>query len=412
MSESNATDASEQSGILSHKPIIFSDSALSEEGPHLTKPFDREELQTSVAQAHEPKSRKAPRWLRPFFSLRVQLTSIYCLLLILMVGISILLTYQQTSSLSILFIVVMVVILGTALTWVVTTVLLRPLWRVTDAAQAIAIGDLEQRERLSLRLPPQDEIDRLAGSLNEMATRLEHAQAMQRSSEERVRRFFSDASHQLRTPLTSIRGFTELLMRGAKDDAEISMRIFIRMKYENERMTNLINDLLTIARLDDQHPLKLKYIDLIELAIESIEQTRTHANDGRQISLDVGANAHLGLQADRERIKQLLFILLDNALKHSHSTPEGTITLKLDKQDGQVIILVRDNGEGIAPEDLGHIFEAFYRGRHHSSTTPSVGAGLGLTIASAIVRTHNGTITACSSAEHGTEFKVTLPSAD
>ena len=112
-------------------------------------------------------------------------------------------------------------------------------------------------------------------------------------------------------------------------------------------MTNLINDLLTIARLDDKYPLKLKYIDLIELAIESIEQTRTHANDGRQISLDVAANVHLGLQADRERIKQLLFILLDNALKHSHSTPEGTITLKLDKQDRQVIILVRDNGKAL-----------------------------------------------------------------
>src|SRR5437016_10390438 len=140
-----------------------------------------------------------------------------------------------------------------------------------------------------------------------MATKLEYAQEMQSVSEERFRRFFSDASHQLRTPLTSIRGFTELLMRGAKDDAEMSERILTRMKHENERMTNLINDLLTLARLHDKRPLKLKYIDLIELAIESIEQTRAHANDDRQISLDIATNTRLGLQADRERIKQLLF---------------------------------------------------------------------------------------------------------
>ena len=413
MSEPNATDSSEQSGTLSHNAIISSDSSSSKKSPPLTQPLHREELrQPFITQAHEAKSHKAPYWLRPFFSLRVQLTSVYCLLLTLVVGISVLLTYRQTSSLSILLVMVMVVMLGAVLTWAATAILLRPLWRVTDAAQAIAIGDLEQRGRLPLRLPPQDEIDRLAGSLNEMATKLEHAQEMQSASEERFRRFFSDASHQLRTPLTSIRGFTELLMRGAKDDAEMSERILSRMKDENERMTNLINDLLTLARLDDKHPLKLKYTDLIEIAIESIEQTRARANDNRRVSLDIGTNARLGLQADRERIKQLLFILLDNALKHGRPAPEGMITLKLDKQDRQAIILVKDNGEGIAPEDLGHIFEAFYRGRHHFSATSSVGAGLGLAIASAIVHIHHGMITACSSAESGTEFKVTLPCAD
>ena len=408
MSESNTTDSSQQSGIISDKLPSSSDSPLLKESPYLTLPSPTEEPQASINYVHKTKSSQAPRWLRPFFSLRVQLTSIYSLLLLLVAGISILLTQHQTSLLSMLF----VVAVGVALTWAVTTVLLRPLWRVTDAAQAIAIGDLEQRGRLPLRLPPQDEIDRLAGSLNEMATKLEYAQEMQRASEERFRRFFSDASHQLRTPLTSIRGFTELLMHIAKDDTEMSKHILMRMKHENERMTHLVNDLVTIARLDDQHPLKLKYVDLIELAVESIEQTRAHANDNRQILFDIGTNARLGLQADQERLKQLLFILLDNALKHGCSDSEGKIVLKLDKQNMQVIILVKDNGEGIAPEDLGHIFDAFYRGRHRTVTTPSAGAGLGLTIASTIVRAHKGVISVCSSAEHGTEFKVMLPSAD
>lgn len=375
----------------------------------MTKSFQTQE---QLHSSKEPKSRKAPSWLQPFFSLQVQLTFTYCLLLIFMVIISLLLTSRQMSSLSILLVVVIMTVLGTALTWLVTAVLLRPLWRVTDAAQAIAIGDLEQRARLPLRLPPQDEIDRLAGSLNEMANKLEYAQNMQHVSEERLRRFFADASHQLRTPLTSIRGFTELLMRGAKDDKEISLRILVRMKHENERMTNLINDLLTLARLDEKDLLKLKYIDLIEIATESLEQTRARANDNRQISLDIGANTRLGIQADGERIKQLLFILLDNALKYGLPAPDGIIVLKLDKRDGQAIIQVRDNGKGIAPEDLEYIFDAFYRGHHHSSTTPSAGAGLGLTIASAIVRAHNGTITVSSSTEHGTEFKVTLPCLD
>lgn len=372
----------------------------------MTKPFYTQE---APQPSKELKSRKVLSWLRPFFSLRVQLTFTYCLLLIFMVIISILLIHQQTSSLSILFVIATITVLGTALIWAITAILLRPLWRITDAAQAIAIGDLKQRERLPLRLPPQDEVDRLAGSLNEMANKLEYAQDVQHASEERLRRFFSDASHQLRTPLTSIRGFTELLMRGAKDDKEISTRILARMKHENERMTNLINDLLTLARLDDKDLLKLKYIDLIELAIESIEQTRVRANDNCHISLDIGTNAHLGIQADEDRIGQLLFILLDNALKYGHSGPDGTITLQLNKQDGQATILVKDNGQGIAAEDLEHIFDAFYRGHHHSSITPSGGAGLGLTIASAIVRAHNGTITVCSSAKQGTEFKVTLP---
>jgi two-component system OmpR family sensor kinase len=373
----------------------------------MTMPFYTQESQPSK----DPKS-QTPSWLRPFFSLQVQLTLTYCLLLILLVIISILLTYQQTSSLSILCIVVIITTLGTALIWIATEVLLRPLWRITDAAQAIAIGDLKQRERLPFRLPPQDEIDRLAGSLNEMANKLECAQDMQRASEERLQRFFSDASHQLRTPLTSICGFTELLMRGAKDDAEISARILERMKNENERMTHLINDLLTLARLDNKNLLKLQYIDLIEIATESLEQTRARVNDDRQISLDIGTNARLGLQADRERIKQLLFILLDNALKYGQSGPNGTVTLQLNKQDGEVTMLVKDNGTGIASEDLEHIFDAFYRGRHHALVTPSVGTGLGLTIASAIVRAHNGTLTACSSAEQGTEFKVILPYVD
>jgi two-component system OmpR family sensor kinase len=364
----------------------------------------------------EPDSRhqkqNAPSWLRPFFSLRVQLTLAYSMVLILMIALTYLF-FNQASSFSMTFIIIGLVALGTALAFVLTSLLLRPLWQVTDAAQAIAVGDLEQKGRLPLRLPPQDEIDRLAGSINEMVVRLERAEKMQMDSQERFHQFFSDASHQLRTPLTSIRGFTELLMRGAKDDPENSQRILKRMKNESERMTLLINDLLTLARLDDTHPLKLQYIDPLELAVESIEQTRARANDERSIQLVIATQERLGLQADKDRIKQLLFVLLDNALKYGRPAPDGEITLKLDKQNRYIAISVIDNGEGIATEDLEHIFETFYRGRRRLSAnnTTIIGTGLGLTIASAIVRAHNGSIEVRTEPGH-TEFKVLLPCAD
>lgn len=390
--DSSSTDASSQS----HQYQINSST-----GDLPLQPL----LQNSI-----PKS-SAPLWLRPFFSLRVQLTVVYSMILVLAIVVISLLIYQKTSPLSIGIAAVATVICGTVVAFIFTSLLLRPLWRVTDAAQAIAIGDLQQRQRLPLRLPPQDEIDRLAGSLHEMVTRLEHVEEMQRASEDRFQRFFSDASHQLRTPLTSIRGFTEVLMRGAKDDPETAQRVLQRMKSEVERMTHLINDLLTLARLDDNQPLKTQYIDLTTLATEGITQARKQANDERTISLILEASDPIGAQVDKERIKQLLFILLDNALKYGRPAPDGNIALLLDKQGEQAIIRVIDNGEGIAKEDLEHIFDSFYRGHHRrlSNGTSTIGVGLGLTIASAIIRAHRGTITVCSDSSTGTEFRVTLP---
>jgi two-component system OmpR family sensor kinase len=150
----------------------------------------------------------------------------------------------------------------------------------------------------------------------------------------------------------------------------------------------------------------------MEMAIAEIRLARKRANDDRKISLQIATEERVGIQADKERFKQVLFILLDNALKYGRPAPEGEITLKLDRQQGQVMIYIIDNGEGIAQEDMGHIFEAFYRGRHHSTASAQViGTGLGLTIASAIIRSHHGAIHVCSETGH-TEFCVQLPCAD
>jgi signal transduction histidine kinase len=380
--------------------------------PQLVNPTTGKALAYPFLATEGVQGRDAPPWLRPFFSLRVQLMFAYSLVLILAVILVSTLDYQQMSSSSIALIALGVIVVGSLLAFFFTSFLLHPLWRVTDAAQAIAIGDLQQRERLPLRLPPQDEIDRLAGSINEMVMRLENAEETQRASEQRFQRFFSDASHQLRTPLTSIRGFTEVLMRGAKDDPETALRVLKRMKSESERMTYLINDILTLSRLDEHNALKKQYINLVELVMESTEQAKKRVNDGRSITFSLKTQGNLGMQADRERLKQLMFVLFDNALKHGRSGAEGTITVLLDKGDGKAIIRVTDNGNGITKEDLAHIFDSFYRGHQSSPSsngTTVVGTGLGLTIAAAIVHAHHGTITAKSEAGNGTEFTITLP---
>ncbi len=359
----------------------------------------------------------APPWLRPFLSLRTQLTTGYCLILCaVLIAFSTL--YNAFASQGYLITTLIgTIFVGTLLAFLVNTILLRPLWRVTDASQAIALGDLKQRERLPLRLPPQDEIDRLAGSLNEMVTRLERAEEMQLQTEQRFRRFFSDASHQLRTPLTSLRGFTEVLLRGAKDDPEMSVRVLKMMKTESERMTFLINDLLTMARLDDSRPIKKEYVDLIAVATQEIEKTRLRSKDTRPIMLSILTEQRLGLKGDPEHIDQLFFVLLDNAIKYGRPAPDGKITIELDREGDDSIIRVIDNGDGIPPNDLAHIFDAFYRGQHKRSSNgdaspPVIGTGLGLTIAAAIVRANHGTISVYSAPGKGTTFTVKLPCVD
>ncbi|HEY4383664.1 MAG TPA: HAMP domain-containing sensor histidine kinase [Ktedonobacteraceae bacterium] len=369
-----------------------------------TNPFQQHTLAANA---------NTPLWIRPFFSLRIQLIATHIISLLLVVALVCLLIYRQSNLLYISGAALVVIFFGSLIALTMITLLLRPLWRVTDVAQAIAVGDLKQRKRLPMRQPPQDEIDRLAGSLNEMVLRLEKAEELQHASEQRFTRFFSDASHQLRTPLTSIRGFTEVLMRGAKDDPDTAQRVLKRMKSEAERMTALINDLLTLARLDDTQLLKKQYVDLVDLANDSIAYARMHTNAERSISLLVNTEESYGLQADKERLKQLFFILLDNALKYGRQTSDGQITLQLTKHDNQATLQVIDNGSGISATDMEHIFDAFYRGAPPSTTPasapPPMGVGLGLTIAAAITRAHDGSITAVSEPGKGSTFSVVLP---
>ena len=358
---------------------------------------------------------------RPLSGLLWQMTFFYglliCVLLILLsiwTSYAILhITIQGVLLTSLQIVAALLIVIGVFALFFLTLYLLRPLRRTSDAAQAITLGDLQQRKRLLPLMKGDDEVSRIATSLSIMGEQLERATKAQQSSEQRFRRFISDASHQLRTPLTSIRGFTEVLMRGAKDDPETALRVLKLIKSEAERMTRLINDLLLLARLDDAQNLEKQVIDLVSLALEGVERAKELATDGRKIGIYFSTHERLNIQANADQLKQVLHILFDNAIKYGRPAPDGWIRLQLDCQDGYAIIQVIDNGKGIHPDDLPHIFERFYRCEHMSTYASPwkvpQGTGLGLSIARAIALAHEGTITVASTPEKETIFTVKIP---
>jgi signal transduction histidine kinase len=334
-----------------------------------------------------------------------------------------------------LLVIAGLLVLGVAVGAPLVARALRPLTRMTATAERIAQGDLSQR----VRLPHTgDEIGQLANTFDEMIARIESAFAAQQASEERMRQFIADASHELRTPLTSIRGYLDVLLRGAKDDPETADHVLHATRREAERMSRLVNDLLTLARLDVGRPLELQPLDLIGLAGEAVDQARILAGE-REVSLRTDGAGRLMVDADRDRLKQVLLILLDNALKYGRPGSQGWVRVQVGRSAQGAFVSVTDNGEGIAPEDLPHLFDRFYRAQraaqrrrssgpraqtvdaassavHPASSTArraaqTEGSGLGLAIAQAIVRAHRGVISVQSRLGAGTTFTVQLPLA-
>ncbi len=297
--------------------------------------------------------------------------------------------------------VVLLLVAGLAL-WLVR-VGLRPLQGIGDTAGAIAAGDL------SRRVEPADErteVGRLGLALNSMLTQIEAAFDERRASEDRLRRFVADASHELRTPLTSIRGYAELFRRGADARPRDLARSMGAIEAEARRMGVLVDDLLLLARLDQGRPLEREPVDLAAVAGAAVESARTIAPD-RPVELLVEGSSTV--PGDEGRLRQVIDNLLDNARVH---TPAGTpVRVRLRTEDGRVVLVVEDEGPGLPPEVEARAFERFYRGDPTRSRDTG-GAGLGLSIATAIVEAHGGGITASTREGPGARFEVRLPAIE
>jgi two-component system OmpR family sensor kinase len=281
---------------------------------------------------------------------------------------------------------------------------LRPLERISEVASGIAQGDLD------VRISPADErseIGRLGLALNGMLERLEDAFARRDRSEAQLRRFVSSASHELRTPLTSIRGYAALLRRGAKDDPRDLDTSISRIESEATRMGGLIDDLLLLARLDEQRPLVRASVDLSVIVREAAEDARAREPD-RPITVD--ARGPVSVIGDQQRLRQIIDNLLENA--QVHTPPAAPVAIDVDVRDGMAVLAVTDSGPGIDPEQAPHVFERFYRGTPPGSddTAPrTAGSGLGLSIVKTIAEAHGGAATVCSRPGEGARFEITLP---
>jgi two-component system, OmpR family, sensor kinase len=296
-------------------------------------------------------------------------------------------------------------LLGLATFWLLRRGL-RPLEQISEVAGGIAQGDLDVRVS-----PAEDrsEIGRLGLALNGMLERLEDAFARRDRSEARLRRFVSSASHELRTPLTSIRGYAALLRRGGKDDPEVLETSISRIESEATRMGGLIDDLLLLARLDEQRPFVRASTDLALIAREAAEDARAR-DPGRPIS--VTADAPVSVIGDQRRLRQIVDNLLENA--HVHTPPGTPVAIEVEVRDGMAVLTVTDTGPGIDPEQAPQVFERFYRGTPPGSGDAgprTEGSGLGLAIVRTIAEAHGGSATVSSRPGEGARFEVTLPLA-
>jgi signal transduction histidine kinase len=223
---------------------------------------------------------------------------------------------------------------------------------------------------------------------------------------QRQQGFVADASHELRTPLAIVRADAEVLLRAANRPVAENRDLVEDIVKETDHLSGLVTDLLTLARLDaGRLPLEREEFNASELLEDVAAQTRRLLLD-RRVAVKIEAPAVLSVTADRERILQVLRILVDNSQRY---TPDGgTIGLGARRSDNGAVLSVVDTGPGIAAKDMGHVFDRFYRADRSRARTIG-GAGLGLAIARGIVEAHGGTLQIDSSPGRGTSVDVELP---
>jgi signal transduction histidine kinase len=287
------------------------------------------------------------------------------------------------------------------LSWFVAGRALRPLDAMANTAE-----DIGRTQDLSRRLPAtpvNDEIGRLQRSFNQMLRQLEDAYLRLRSALTAQRRFVADASHELRTPLTTIRGNVGLLLKRDDITTEDRSAALHDIASESERMSRMVQDLLTLARADAGYHLEKFPLDLRPI-VEDVSRQAQKLQPTREVELLDGQPSIVTGNADA--IKQLLWILIDNAFKHT--ADGGHVQVQLQPGNGWTSLVVSDDGPGIAARDLDRIFERFYQS---DVARAGEGTGLGLAIARWIAKEHGGRVYAGNSPQGGARFTVELPVA-
>lgn len=308
-------------------------------------------------------------------------------------------TLSRLATIELIVSAVVLAAVGLLTLWVVRLGL-SPLERMQRAARAIAGGNLEKRVE-----PASEgtEVGRLGLALNQMLRRIQDAFAKREASEERMRQFLADASHELRTPLSSIRGYAELFRLGMADEPEELGKAMGRIEGESKRMGDLVEDLLTLARLDQVREPRREPVDLTVIVHELCQEARALAPD-RAIALRAGS--HALVIGDAAELRRAIRNLIANAIQH---TPRSTpIAISVEHRAERIQIAVRDHGAGLAPGSEDEVFERFWRGDASRGRTEG-GSGLGLAIVAAIVVAHGGSCIASSPPTGGARFVINLP---
>jgi signal transduction histidine kinase len=302
-------------------------------------------------------------------------------------------TQRTLASVLIILVAALMLLVGLG-TWLLTGQALAPLAAVTRVATQITQAD-DLSRRIPLSGSPRNEVGQLIAAFNDTLERLEKLFSSQR-------RFLADVSHELRTPLTVIKGEVGL-MRLTGEVEEESLR---NIELEVDRLSRLVGDLLLLAQAETgQLPLSLGPVELDTILLEVTQQMRTLA--GGRVSIQIEEIDQVPMIGDQDRLKQVIVNLVANAIQYTPSG--GQIKLALRKDNSQALLTVSDTGPGIPAADLPHIFERFYRAERSRKRNESGGFGLGLSIASWIVRRHSGSIEVESQEGKGTKFTVRLP---
>ncbi|MEU8980081.1 HAMP domain-containing sensor histidine kinase [Streptomyces sp. NPDC048309] len=273
---------------------------------------------------------------------------------------------------------------------------MRPLEDMVETSSAIAEGDLTRRVPSSHH--PTQEVEQLRLALNSMLHQVESAYRTRERSAAQLRRFVGDASHELRTPLSAIRGYLQLYEKGMLTDPVERRRAWDRMNAEADRMGRLVDELLTLARLDQRPELRFRNVDLSRLVRDAAEDLRAQ-QPGRPVT--VGADGTLLVRADESGLRQVLGNLVGNV--RTHTSAEVPVRLGLEREDGVVRLCVADQGPGLPEEDAARIFDRFFR------AGGGAGSGLGMAIVQGVVTAHGGEVAVRTAPGAGLAVTVTLP---